>query len=392
MKSVKILTALFVVGSLVVPALIGANPKKPDPKPPEAPAAKAEPADAALPDPVAVVEGAPIKKSELEERLNRFLSRQGASTADIPPDQKLVIFHEILDDLIDERLVDKRDAEEKVPEEEVNGLIDRLTKEIGSPEELSKQLAAQGKSVDEMKKDFRASLRREHWLDAQIKGKAEVTDADAEDFYKKNPGKFQQPEQVRASQILVALPEDAKPEVITEKEKQALALADRAKKGEDFNKLAEQLSEDPQAKENKGDLGFFGKDQVYPEFADVANTAFGMKKGEISAPVRSKLGFHVIKVTDRKDAGTVGLDEIKPRLLAELKRHKESEAKDKVMQALRDSSGVKVNLPALPTPPADGVVPTDAAAPGAATPAPTAPAAVPPAATPAPAKAGKKGK
>jgi peptidyl-prolyl cis-trans isomerase C len=399
MKSAKTLTVLFVVGSFVVPALIGANPKKSDPKAPDAPVAKADAAaDPTIPDPVAVVEGAPIKKSEIEERLSLWLSRQGASTADIPADQKLILFHQILDDLIDERLLDKHDKEVKVSEEEVNGLIDRLTKEIGSPEELTKQLAVQGKTVDQMKSDFRESLRRDHWLDTQIKGKAEVTDADVEDFYKKNPERFKQTEQVRASHILVSVPEGAKPEVITEKQTQAQALADRAKKGEDFNKLAEQLSEDPDAKENKGDLGFFGKDQINPGFADVANTAFGMKKGDVSAPVRSKLGFHVIKVTDRKEAGTLSLDEVKPELLSQMKRRKEGEEEHKVMEALRVSSGVKVNLPPVPTPPPDAVAPGAAApgapTPGSAAPAPAAatPATATPAATPAPAKAGKKGK
>src|SRR5205814_9269003 len=118
--------------------------------------------------------------------------------------------------------------------------------------------------------------------------------------------------------------EDAKPEVVAEKKKAAEAIAVRVKKGEAFDKVAKELSEDPSAKENSGDLDFFSKDQMVPEFS---KAAFAMKKDEISDPVRSKFGFHVIKLTDRKAAETVPLEKAKPQLVAFLQRQKkETEA------------------------------------------------------------------
>lgn len=93
-----------------------------------------------------------------------------------------------------------------------------------------------------------------------------MTDKDAETFYKANTDKFVSPAEVRASHILVRVPPESKPEVVVEKQKAAEAIAARVKKGEDFAKLAKELSEDPSAKENSGDLNFFGKEQMVPEF------------------------------------------------------------------------------------------------------------------------------
>ncbi len=144
---------------------------------------------------------------------------------------------------------------------------------------------------------------------------------------------------MRASHILIKVPPDAKPEVVVEKKKAAQAIADRVKKGEDFAKLAKELSEDPSAKENSGDLNFFGKEQMVPEFSEAA---FKMKTGEISDPVRSQFGYHIIKVTDRHDAGTVPLEKVKPKLLAYLKSQKVEALKTEI----RSKAEVKVNLPA----------------------------------------------
>ena len=189
-----------------------------------------------------------------------------------------------------------------------------------------------------------------------------MADKDAEEFYKKNPDQFKQPEQVRASHILVKLEKDAKPEVVAEKEKAAKAIAARVKKGEAFDKLAQELSEDPSAKQNSGDLNFFGKGQMVPEFSDAA---FKMKKDEISEPVRSSFGFHVIKLTDRKEAETVTLEAAKPKLLAYLKQQKRQGEIEKVVKGLREKADVKINLPEAPKPAAPPVAPA-ASVPGAA--------------------------
>jgi len=147
---------------------------------------------------------------------------------------------------------------------------------------------------------------------------------------------------VRASHILIAVPADANEAQVDEKKKAAEAITVRVKGGEAFDKLAAELSEDPSAKQNSGDLNFFSREQMVPEFS---KAAFEMKKGEISDPVKSQFGFHVIQVTDRKEAETMALDAVKPRLLAFLSQRMRDSQVEKMIKELRDKAEVKINLP-----------------------------------------------
>ncbi len=375
MKPKSSLTLSLVASLLASQALIAADAKKPAAKPaPEAttkgaaaPAAapEATPAPAAKPveikDPVAVVEGIEIKKAELDEALAAVLAQRGGSPNDIPEDQKLGAYRMLLDDVIIDKLVAKRSAEVKVTDEEVDATFKKLTKDMPE-EEVKKQIEKSGQTLEKIKTNIRTNLRQQRWVEDQIKGKDEVSDAEVEDFYKKNPEQFKAPERVRASHILLSVNADATPEQVAEKEKAAKAIHARAKKGEDFAKLAQELSEDPSAKQNSGDLDFFTKEQMVPEFS---TAAFGMKKGDISEPVRSQFGYHVIKVTDRKEPETVTLEKAKPQLSAYLKQQKKQAEIEKVVRGVREGANVKINLPAAPAP-------EESKAPAAETPAPAA--------------------
>lgn len=313
------------------------EPKAPAPAPAEAPKAAAP-----LTDPVAVVDGVEIKKDELEKAFAAIVSAQGMPVESVPEAERMQGYKMILDDLVIDRILDKKAASVQIPEEEVNATFERVRANFGSEEELQAQIKKTGRSVEGVKEDIRSSLRQQRWVNDQIKTTTEVTDADAEKFYKENPDQFKQPEQVRASHILVAVEPEAKPEVVTEREKKAQEIAGRVKKGEAFDKLAKELSEDPSAKENAGDLEFFTKEQMVPEFS---NAAFAMKKDEISEPVRSQFGYHIIKVTDRKAPETVSLDQAKPQLLAYLRQRKKQEEMEKLVKGLREAADVKINLP-----------------------------------------------
>ena len=354
MKTHASLTTVVALSLLAAPPLFSADAP---PKPADtAPAAKA----IAFTDPVAVVEGVEIKKADLDQAFAGVLASQGMppdQAAQIPEAQRMQFYRMLLDDMIVDKLIAKRSAETKVADAEIETALAKVQKNFGSEEDMKKQIEASGQSLDKVKDNIRNQLRSQTWLDEQIKGKDAVADAEAEEFYKGNPDKFKRPEQVRASHILVTVTADAKPEVVVEKEKAAAAILERVKKGEDFAKLADEISEDPSAKTNKGDLGFFGREQMVKEFSDAA---FAMKKDEVSKePVRSQFGYHIIKVTDRNDSETVPLDSAKPKVLAYLQQQKKQKAVQAFVQELRQKSEVKVNFPEAPAP-----------APAAAAPAP----------------------
>lgn len=304
--------------------------------------AQAPEPEVALPDVVAIVEGQEIKKGELESALSQVLASQGIPPNQLPAAQKTQAYQSLLKELILERLVDKRSAEFVVKDEDVNGQIEKIKSRFPSPEVFKEQLEKAGQTLEKLTSDIRASLRQQNWIEEQIKDAPKATDADAEEFYAKNPQQFEKPEQVRASHILIAVAKDAAADLVSEKQKTAEAIADRVKKGEAFDKLASELSEDPSAKQNAGDLDFFVREQMVPEFS---TAAFSMKKGEISAPVRSQFGFHIINVTDRKDAEKMTLESVKPQLLAFLSRRKHDEQVQTLLNEIREKAQVEVKLP-----------------------------------------------
>lgn len=352
MKSIRPLAGAITVSLFALPALFAAEPAKSKAPAAPAPAAPAAEAAPALPPVVAVVEGKEIRSAELEKSFNGFLNSRQIPVDQLPPAEKARGYRMILEEMIKEKLIDARSKDVKVTDQEVADTFKKFTSSLGPEAEVKKQIEASGQTVESVRDNIRSSLRQDHWLDSEVARKGGVSDKDAEDFYKQNTDKFVSPAQVRASHILVRVPAEAKPEVVVEKQKAAQAIADRVKKGEDFAKLAQELSEDPSAKQNSGDLDFFNKEQMVTEFS---NAAFAMKTGEISDPVRSQFGYHVIKVTDRHEPETVPLDKVKPRLLAFLKGQKVEALK----QDIRAKAKVTVNLPDLPA-----ETPAPAAAPG----------------------------
>jgi len=249
----------------------------------------------------------------------------------------------LLDEVIVQKLVAKRAAEIKVTDEEVAATVAKFKANFSSEEEVKAQLERDGHTLESMQESVRTNLKAQRWVDEQLKGKIDVPEQDAETFFKENPDQFKMPERVRASHILIRVPDKAKPEEVVAKQKTAEAVLARVKKGEEFEKVAAEVSEDPSAKENKGDLDFFRKDQMVSEFAEAA---FKLKKGELGPePVRSEFGYHILKVTDRKPPEDVSLEQAKPQLLTFLQQQKRETAMREMAKELREKADVKINLP-----------------------------------------------
>ena len=146
-----------------------------------------------------------------------------------------------------------------------------------------------------------------------------VTQADVDKYYEEHAKEFDIPHQARAAHILIRVPDTGGSEAEDKAKATAADAIRRAKAGEDFAKLARELSQDRASAANGGDLGYVAKGETMPQFEDVL---FKLKKGELSPePVRTPLGFHAIKVTDIREGGRKPKDtvaaEIRARLVAE---------------------------------------------------------------------------
>src|ERR1700688_720477 len=144
----------------------------------------------------------------------------------------------------------------------------------------------------------------------QSTGKEALTDAAMHKVYDEAVKQMGEEKEVHARHILIrAAPGDEKPRKKAEEKIKAVIV--RLKKGEDFAKVAGEVTEDPSGKANGGDLGYFSKEQMVPEFSD---TAFKLDKGQISEPVNTQFGWHVIKVEDSRIKPVPKFDEVKPQI------------------------------------------------------------------------------
>jgi peptidyl-prolyl cis-trans isomerase C len=176
-------------------------------------------------------------------------------------------------------------------------------------------------------------------------GKEALTDAEMHKVYDEATKQMTEEKEVHARHILFrATPGDEK--ASKEAEDKVKAVIVRLKKGEDFAKVATELSEDPSGKANGGDLGFFSKEQMVPEFADVA---FGLEKGQISGPVKTQFGWHVIKVEDKRTKPMPKFEEVKPQIEQFVTRKAQAE----LVTKLRAEAKIeRMDKPATPAEPA----------------------------------------
>ncbi len=306
-----------------------------------------EPAkEAPLPDPVAIVNGQPLSRAEFEKTLNEIFSSMGMQPSMLPPDQRGALYRQFAEDMIVDKLIDQASASTQVSPAEVDEELAKITQQFGSQDRFAEELKASGQNMDDFKQRLTKLIRQRKWMESQVKADA-VSDAQVTAFYNENKQEFEQPETVRASHILIRVEENADPATVEAKQKQASDLAARAKGGEDFGKLATEFSEDPTAKQNAGDLNYFPKDRMVPQFAE---QAFGQAAGTISDPVRTQFGWHVIKVTDKKPAQVMPLAEVKGEIAEYLKETKQQEGVEAVIQGLRAKAKVEILIPE-PQPP-----------------------------------------
>jgi peptidyl-prolyl cis-trans isomerase C len=295
-----------------------------------------------LPEVVATVNGQNITKQQLQELFNAAIQASGAKIGDLNSQQQLGGYTQLLQDLIMDKLVAEAASTEKVSDADVDAELAKIKGQFPDDKAFQEQIAQSGMTPDKLKENIRTGLQQSRWMKSQVKS-PEITDDQAKTFYESNIKEFEQPETVKATHILFMVEPDAPADVVKQKEEAAAKAAQRAAAGEDFTKLAKELSEEPGASESGGDLGFFPKDRMVPEFADAA---FAQKVGDISKPVKTQFGWHVIKVTDKKAAGTVPFEQVKEQVVSYLKSNNQREAVQAVLNKLKESAKIETFLPA----------------------------------------------
>jgi len=287
-------------------------------------------------DGVAVtVNGVDITEKELEEEIKRLapLMPKGDIEQNKEKVRQLTLDRMIIMRLLDEKT---KAANIAVTEEEV---LDQ-SREIASWQNLSLDdfkavLQSRGMNFDEWKRQVELGVKLGKLTEAEYGDQLNITENDANNFYSSNIQRFETPEQVKASHILVK-PDTTDPNIDPNEAKaKALAKAQdllkQVKEGADFAELAKANSDCP-SKAKGGDLGFFGRDRMEPPFE---KAAFELKVNEVSDVVETQDGYHIIKVTDRKEAAVKTFEQAKENIIKNLKRRKQRVLITKYIESLK---------------------------------------------------------
>ena len=267
---------------------------------------------------IARVNGVEIKDSELRRAQKAILS--GQPGMEVPPDQQKNFDQQVLSQLINTELLYQAGQKLVVKDldKKIDDIIAKSKARFSNPDEYAKRIKAL--DLDEL--EIRNYTRRDavilNFMEQTILPKVKVTEEDNRKFYDQNLDKFKNDESVRASHILLGV--DAK--ATFEEKKKAREKAEILRKelvgGADFASLAKEHSTCPSSKQG-GDLGYFGKGQMVPAFEQAA---FALKPGSISDVVETQFGYHILKVAEKKAAGTVSFKDSLPRIEEFLKSQK----------------------------------------------------------------------
>jgi len=306
----------------------------------------------------AVVNGEEISRSELDQYANiqqllgqlfqmnpdfgqlLYSSEEGKALLDEYRKQKI-------DGLIEQKLLamEAEDRDLTLSKEEKNEMFQQQLEQIKSRNNLTEEkllasLKQQGiNSMEDFKKIFwetNGSSALIGKLQEQELSNLNIDEAKVKDFYNNNKEQFKKSEQLKASHILIKTDERSEEEAKTKAEEILAELKEGAK----FAELAKKYSEGPSAK-NGGDLGFFSKGQMVPEFEEVA---FGLKIGELSQPVKTQYGYHIIKVVDKKEAGLAPFEDVKEKIKSNLLQQEQQKIWQEFVKGLKDKAEIEIKI------------------------------------------------
>jgi len=294
---------------------------------------------------VAVVEGEVITLSEVNDAMQRY------GRANVLDEGNLLdkeirqrrARKEVLDLMIEDKLLQRVASRFgiKIEEADVDKAMERIrTEGFRSDEQMKKDLAAQGFSLEGYRRFLTFQIRRTRIVETFIKPDVSMADDKLREYYGSHASNYISPE-VRVSQILIQVPPEATAkDWQTAKSKMERALQD-IKKGVAFEKVAALYSDDAASARSGGDLGFFSKGEMIPMLEEVV---FNLDVGRVSGVIQSSQGLHLLKVTDRKPGSIPPYEEAKERVMVDYYQEQVIKLYAKWLQDLKAHSNVEIKL------------------------------------------------
>ncbi|QBK27104.1 foldase [Ureibacillus thermophilus] len=259
---------------------------------------------------VATVNGEKITKAELNEALTEQYGQ------------------EVLNNLIANKIVELEAKKQKVSvtKDEIEAEYKDYVDQYGGEESFKQLLSSYNMDVEDVKKDIKNYLLTKKVMEDYV----DIKDDELKSYFEENKDSYNQAEQVEASHILV------------DDEKTAKEVIKKLNDGEDFAKLAKEYSTDTGTKDKGGYLGYFGRGEMVEAFE---NAAFSMKVGSISRePVKTDFGYHIIKVTDKKEVKEAKFEDVKDKVYQDLLEQKVNEQYTKWLSEKMDEYKIENKL------------------------------------------------
>lgn len=260
---------------------------------------------------VAVVDDNVVLESELTERTESIIERLRDQYSQLPPRE--VLQQQILDQLILERiqlnLAEMYDIE--ISDQQINQAVQDVIRENRFPDEqaLRQDLRSQGSSMSAFREELRREITLNQLKQGVVNGRIRVTEQEVENFLQSADGRFAASPDYRLGHILLNVPSDATAEQADEIESKARDIYEQLRDGADFAQMAMTHSSDSNALDG-GDMGWRRLAQLPSLFGDAVQE---MSVGEVSEPIRSGAGYHILKIHDQRGGGEQMVEQTRAR-------------------------------------------------------------------------------
>ncbi len=288
---------------------------------------------------VAAVNSVIISKGEFDRELDYFVRRAAPGGKQIPDFQLAQMKNQVLKSLIDRELLFQESKKKgiQVKSEAVSDQLKNIQQRYPNKEEFKKLLNDMGLTESDLQAQIEHGMAIQKLIDEEVADKIKISDEETKSYYDANPQLFQQPEQVKASHILIKVDANATDAQKAEARKKIKEVQQKVQKGEDFATLAKTYSEGPSGPRG-GDLGYFRRGQMVKPFEAVA---FSLKLNETSDIVETRFGYHLIKVVGKKPAKKMTYAEVKDRLNDRLKKQKMASETNAYIENLRKGAKIE---------------------------------------------------
>jgi peptidyl-prolyl cis-trans isomerase SurA len=264
---------------------------------------------------IAVIDGEPYTLSNLSAYAKTKMNRTfpAGDLNEISDSDR-----EVLEQFITEKLLEAevREAGIKITDEEVAQYIEEIKKRNRlTDDELKTALSREGQTIQSYRVSVRSELEKGEIMTRQVRKKVNITDEDIERYYKLNAKKYRSQDRARFRHILLALPETAPPDRVRAVTAKSTDLYKRIVAGADFGKLAQEFSEGA-GRDEGGDIGWVNRGTLVHGIEDVAFEKLSI--GEVSAPFRTNMGVHIVKLEARESGAVLPLSTVAPQIKEEL--------------------------------------------------------------------------